>query len=152
MTIRGFGIPSRGPGVWKFNNELLKEPSYVSELKDNIGFWIGEAEMDLPDNIGSQWGYLKHKIGEFSREFGAKIKKAKNLIKADLEKELKKISENLDESNKVKYGELKVKLNEIVESEVRGSILRSLCQDYKAGGKCTKYFFSLEKFKAKQKQ
>ena len=53
---------------------------------------------------------------------------------------MKDISENLDEITKIKYGELQFKLNEIVESEVRGSILRSLCQEYEAGEKCTKYF------------
>ena len=47
--------------------------------------------------------------------------------------------------------ELKDELDEIVEYEVKGSILRSLCEDYEKGEKCTKYFFSLEKFRAKQK-
>ena len=151
VTIKGFGIPSRGPGVWKLNNELLNEPLYVSELKEKIGAWIHEAESDLPGNMGSQWGYLKHKIGEYSREFGAKLKKAKLLLKSKIETELNEISNNLNEENKEEYKILQNNLNEIIENEVQGSILRSLCQEYEAGEKCTKYFFLLEKFKAKQK-
>ena len=79
------------------------------------------------------------------------MKKAKLLLKSKIETELKEISKNLNEQNKEEYKILQNKLNEIIENEVQGSILRSLCQEYEAGEKCTKYFFSLEKFKAKQK-
>ena len=120
-------------------------------MKENLPKWINEAENDLPDNKGSQWGYIKHKIGEFSRNFGAKLKKAKILIKSNLESELALLSQNLDDTNKAQYQNLKAQLDEIIEHEVRGSILRSLCKDYEQGKKCTKYFFSLEKFKSQQK-
>jgi hypothetical protein len=80
-----------------------------------------------------------------------KNKKAKILLKLNIEKELAQISQNLDESNKTRYQNLKLQLDEIVEHEVRGSILRSLCRDYKQGGKCTKYFFSLKKSRSQQK-
>ena len=48
--------------------------------------WTTEAESDLPENLGGQWGFLKHKIGEFSRDYGAKLKKAKKLLKNEIEK------------------------------------------------------------------
>ena len=57
----------------------------------------------------------------------------------------------MSESNKEKYKSLKDQLNEIIEDEVKGSILRSLCDEYEQGEKCSKYFFSLEKYRAKQK-
>ena len=151
VRIKGYGIPTKGPGVWKLNNTLLSEPSYVAEMKEKLPIWISEAENDLPGNVGSQWGFIKHKIGEFSRSCGAKIKKAKILLKLNIEKELAQISQNLDESNKTRYQNLKLQLDEIVEHEVRGSILRSLCRDYEQGEKCTKYFFSLEKSRSRQK-
>ena len=44
-----------------------------------------------------------------------------------------------------------MQLNEIIENEIKGSILRSLCREYEEGEKCNKYFFSLEKFRSKQK-
>ena len=151
IKIVGFGVPSRGPGLWKLNNQLLSDQVYVSEMKDQIPKWTAEAEQDLPDNLGGQWGFIKHKIGEFSREYGAKIKKAKALIRQQLELELQNLSKNLTENNKTQYKNLQDKLNEIIENEVKGVILRSLCEDYEKGEKCTKYFFSLEKYKAKQR-
>ena len=151
VKIKGFGIPSRGPGLWKLNNQLLTDSDYVSEMGVNIPKWLNEASTDLPNNIGGQWGFLKHKCGEFSRNYGAKLKKAKNLIKSELEKELKTLSENLNETNKTQYKKLQDQLNEFIEQDIQGLILRSLCEDYEQGEKCSNYFFSLEKYKARQK-
>ena len=95
----------------------------MSEIKENLPKWINEAENDLTDNMGSQWGYIKHKIGEFSRKFGTKLKKAKILLKSNLETELAQLSKNLDDSNKTKYKNLKAQLEEIIEHEVKRSIL-----------------------------
>ena len=110
----------------------------MAEMKENIPKWCLEAENDLSENIGSQWGFIKHKIGEFSRSFGAKLKRAKNLLKANIEKEMDFISQNLNDSNKLRFQNLKHKLNEIIEQEVKGSILRSLCTEYANWEKCSK--------------
>ena len=151
VKIAGFGIPSRGPGLWKFNNQLLEDSQFVAEVKEKIPLWTAEAETDLASNTGGQWGYIKHKIGEFSRDYGAKVKKGKRLIKAKLEKEIHDLSSKLNDGNKLQYQILQNQLNEIVENEIKGSILRSLCDEYELGEKCSKYFFSLEKFRSKQK-
>ena len=68
-----------------------------------------------------------------------------------MEQELKEISFNLNETNKIKYKSLQEQLDQIIEQEVEGAILRSLCDEYEQGEKCCKYFFSLEKYRAKQK-
>ena len=67
IKIQGYGIPSRGPGIWKFNNSLLKDSTFVSEVKNQLPTWTREGERDLPDDSGQQWGFIKHKIGECSR-------------------------------------------------------------------------------------
>ena len=64
---------------------------------------------------------------------------------------MKQLQENLNETNKQQYADLQDQLNDIIENEVKGSILRSLCKDYESGEKCSKYFFSLEKYRGKQK-
>ena len=144
IKIAGFGIPSRGPGIWKFNNNLLTDSGFVSEMKENIPKWILEAETDLPNKTGGQWGFLKHKVGEFSRSYGAKLKKSKLLLKNNLEKELETLSQNLNEENKGKFKALQEQLNAIIETEIQGSILRSLCDEYEQGE-------NIEKYRAKQK-
>ena len=89
-------------------------------------------------------GFIKQKIGEFSRTYGAKVKKAKLILKLEIENELKTLHANLSEANKEQYKLLQSKLNEIIENEVKGSILRSLCKDFEDGEKCSKYFFLLK--------
>ena len=123
----------------------------MSEIKIKIPEWIQESENDLPDNMGGQWGFIKHKMGEFSRVYGAKLKKSKLLLKANIEKELESLKINLNLENKARYEVLQGDLNEIIETEIKGTILRSLCEEYEQGEKCSKYFFSLEKFRGKQK-
>ena len=61
------------------------------------------------------------------------------------------MSNTLNENNKGNYQELNKQLDDLIEQDVKGVILRSLCPDYEEGEKCTKYFFSFEKYRAKQK-
>ena len=133
VKLKGLGIPSRGPGLWKFNNQLLNDQSFISEMKELLPNWVNEAEQDLPGDTGIQWGFIKHKIGEFSRSYGAKLKKAKMILKLEIEKDLKILHENLNEANKHQYKLLESKLNEIIENEVKGTILRSLVPIMKMG-------------------
>ena len=64
---------------------------------------------------------------------------------------MQQISQELDLESKKRFESLKSQLDDIIEHEIKGSVLRSLCTDYEEGEKCTKYFFNLEKSKAVQK-
>ena len=85
----------------------------------------------------------------FSKQPGTS--KLQNAAKNQLEKVIAYLSLNLNDTSKVQYKSLQNQLNEIIENEIKGVILRSLCDDYEQGGKCSKYFFSLEKHKGQQK-
>ena len=54
-------------------------------------------------------------------------------MKSNLEKEIQTLSTKLNETNKLEYLSLQTQLNDIVENEIKGSILRSLCQEYEEG-------------------
>ena len=73
----GFGNQSRGPGLGQYNNQLLLNQTCTAGMKEHLPTWVLEAERDLPGDTGGQWGFIKHKIGEFSRNYGTKLKKAK---------------------------------------------------------------------------
>ena len=75
MYFKGFGIQTRGPGVWKFNNALLEEAEFSHDINNNLPIWIDEAKTDTNQSLGDQWGFVKFKIGEYSRKFGAKKRK-----------------------------------------------------------------------------
>ena len=46
LRIMGHGVPSRGTGIWKFNNSLLNEQEFVQEMEKQIPSWIAEAERE----------------------------------------------------------------------------------------------------------
>ena len=61
----------------------MEMKKFIFEMKAKIQQWTAQAETDLSDNTGGQWGFVKHKFGEFYRQHGAKIKKAKMLLKTN---------------------------------------------------------------------
>ena len=104
-------------------------------MKELIQEWIKEAEKDLSDNRGNQWAFLEFKMGLFCRDFGAKLKKARPFLKQYLEKELKVLGEQIDNESKLRNQSLKTELDNIIEYEIGGSMLRSLCAEYEEGEK-----------------
>ena len=68
-------------------------------------------DLYLYDIFSTSFGKLQvHSLsqeGEFSRNYGAQIKKSKSLLKTNLEKELVDLSQNLTDENKVKCQVLK---------------------------------------------
>ena len=150
LHIKGHNVITRGPGLYKFNNSMVNEPDFVLEMKNKIPIWIAEAETGV-NTCRAQWDFLKHKMGEFSREFGRNLAMRRKMAKMELESKIEYLSSKLDETNKAEYETFLQQLDELIEQEVKGSIIRSHCQEYEEGEKSSKYFFGLEKLRAKQK-
>ena len=91
------------------------------------------------------------RLGNFNEIMGQKLKRPKCLLNYRLEKDLKQLQENLNLAKKQQYADLQDQFNDIIENEVKGSILRSFCKEYASGEKCSKYFFSLENTEANRK-
>lgn len=64
----------RGPGLWKFNNALLKEPDYT-ELINNTIQEIQDAE--ALENPNSRWEWMKFKIKENTIQFSKQLLSAR---------------------------------------------------------------------------
>ena len=35
ISLKGYGVQTRGPGTWKFNNSLLEEKDFIYEIDKN---------------------------------------------------------------------------------------------------------------------
>ena len=119
-------------------------------MKELIPDWINQAETQLNDSR-DQWDFTKHKIGEFARKFGARVKRQRDQQKNELSEKIENLSKNLTVQNVAEYEEALAELKEIIDIEIKGQILRSKCEDYEEGEKSSKYFLNLEKFRYKQK-
>ena len=66
-----FAEIERGPGYWKFNNSLLKDLAYVSQINTLIDNHAAGLENKFDYQI--QWELLKVKIRDFTRSCSKQI-------------------------------------------------------------------------------
>ena len=140
---------ARGPGVWKFNNELLKDEQFGCEIKTlikNIGQVYHYVEPI------ERWEIAKHEISRFCKEFAKKESCKNKWEKFNLYKTLAAIQDKI-----VKYGEsvtpgtiqsmkiIQKELDSYATQEAKRAAFRCRQNWAKYGELPSKYFFNLEK-------
>ena len=137
----------RGPGVWKFNDSLLKDVNFVQKMSQEIEDNKSKCQHSKLSDT-EKWEYVKSKCRKFSQSFTRDRSKNKKCLLKNLH-QLKHVL--LDESTRVNEEEIINQISEkikmIEDDIVQGSIYRSRCQWVNKGEKMSKYFFSLEKRK-----
>ena len=137
----------KGASYWKFNNSLLNDKDFVSQMKIKIPEFYQEA-IEL-SNPNARWDYKKYQIRQFSWKISkekAKQRKAKRIGLESRIKELKSsISIKSDSALINEYNECKQELEILYDYITQGIILRSKTTWYEHGEKSTKYFLNLEK-------
>ena len=135
----------RGPGYWKFNNSLLGDDNFVTELKS----FIQEA-LEQNDTAGVSRTLLFDTILCMTRgkviQYASRQKRAKNERLLKLEKLIcTKRNQNMNDA------ELQSAIEErdtIIEDRTKGNMLRCKVNWAAYAEKSSAYFFSLEKRKA----
>ena len=148
LTIKGEQI-KRGRGYWKFNNSLLAEDDFVVGIREIIT----DTTSANFDSYRGVWDVLKFKVKDFSSRYGAKKKKEENREKTRLEGEISKIKGEINESSDESetenlYSELfcaEKLLNDLLNKNLEGIIIRAKLQWVEQGEKSTRYFMGLEK-------
>jgi hypothetical protein len=147
LKIQSCQIQKQGPSHWKFNTSLINNQEYASQLESLIKSCA--TLIENKDNPCSLWEFIKFKIREFSITFSKDLSAKRRSQRGILEKEFK-IADNLYCENPTKDNEkvlldIKSKLEDYNRYETDGAILRSKCNWYENGEKCSKYFLNLEK-------
>ena len=142
---------SRGPGLWKFNNTLLKDEHYVSKIRETYSrtraFYSNLADARL------LWEMLKMETRAATIAYSKKKAKATTNRELEIRRQLeildRNICDNFNSPNIAhilnEYEDLKMELQSIYEEKGRAAILRSKCRWVEKGERPTKYFFNLEK-------
>lgn len=155
ITLRVGPKPStRGQGLWKFNNSLLKEEEFTDQIKALIQK-LKEETREMDPN--SRWEWMKFKCKETSIKFSKNIQSLKKQHKADLEKRLATVSREADREVNTSEGDnlrnelvsIERELKEIYLEEANRTILRSRANWALHGEKPFKYFLNLEKVRSK---
>ena len=170
VSLKHQQIQEKIRGYWKFNNSLLKDKTYISEIKNiildtkkqyalpvydhtNIStIPNNELEFSVNDQLFFESLLLEIRGKTISY---ASYKKRKD--EAEERKLIKEIEEletklNLDQEKMIRLEENKLALQEIRENKLRGAIIRSRINWLQNGEKPSRYFTNLENrnFRAKR--
>lgn len=141
-----------GKGQWKLNSTLLLD----HEVKTKIEILWGRLKSEKRNfsDIGKWWDYAKNQVKNLLIGEGQKRAQNRRDEKYHLEFELQKLIQETgrrDEwSDEVKR--VKSRLADIEKQEIEGIAVRSRADWAEQGEKSTKYFFDMEKERAKLKQ
>ena len=135
----------KGPGFWKLNTNLLRDPEYVKRIKSTIQ--ESKIKYNSMEDKALKWDIIKCDIRTETISYAT----WKNKTTRAREKELSECMNNLeiqmqtDNSKYDEYQEKKHELEHIKEEKTKGVIIRSRAQHIEENEKCTKYFCQLEK-------
>ena len=136
----------RGRGYWKFNNKLLHDTEYVSDMNKLLDQKLKESEYMNPHE---KWEFLKQNIIKFSKNYAKNINIEKELIISQLSEKIleleHKVSNNYDANTWKILSNSKAEIDELLTEKSKGIIFRTKSRYYELGEKNTKYFYNLEK-------
>ena len=143
----------RGPSYWKFNDSLLKDTKFVSEMNLMLDTFLIQNQV-LDDII--KWELCKIKIKEFCINYSKSKYKTQRNRRIELQIELEKLDRDLgineaNEESLKQREKIKKELGIYELQEAKGAQTRSKIKFIEEGEKNTKYFLNLEKARSNTK-
>ena len=133
----------RGNYGWKFNNSLLCDDTFPSELKNHLSSL--SLDLEYLDNPHLKWEFVKYEARKFSIRFSKNKIREEARLKAYHEDIIKQYTSTDNRPSEVSYAESKSFLESHFDKVTQGAILRSKCTLYEDNEKSSKYFLNLEK-------
>jgi exodeoxyribonuclease III len=138
----------RGPGFWKLSSEVLESNAFEAAF---IAFWnTWKSEIHNFPTKKAWWELTKVKIKDLSIEIAKDLSKLEKIQITKTEKHLDK-EKNCEDPNPQLIFDLENKLKEFWNKKAKGARTRSRALWYEQGEKSTKYFYTLEKKRSKNK-
>lgn len=140
----------RGPGFWRFNNQLLSNPVFIQEMREHL---IEAQQADL-SNPNARWEWIKFKARSFAISFAIHRSREERGLELQLHKRLNTLTKDLDSSTSPdvlsEIQSVKRELSEILKHKANKTIFRAKANWAQSGEKPTAYFLGLEKRKSKE--
>jgi hypothetical protein len=145
---------NRGKGFWKFNNTLLKDPTYVHMMKEMIRNEIDQNSHFI--DKGFLWDYVKMRIRSDTMIYTGTLNKLKKQELKTLMDEIERLDieymDNPTDNVSQQLYTAKSELENLNKEKLASSVFRSKCEWAEEGERNTKYFLNLEKYNYTNKQ
>ncbi|KAL9978330.1 hypothetical protein ACROYT_G015830 [Oculina patagonica] len=141
----------RGPGLWKFNNSLLKDQEFKMQIQNN--YPVIKAKYAKIEDMRLKWELIKMELRGVTIAFSKNKARTMRAYIENVEKQLAELDiEILNysgpqselEPNQLEQDRLKKELQYFYGKRGEGAIFRSKLRWVEQGEKPTKYFFNLE--------
>ena len=149
-----FDIPTgakRGPGVWNFNNSLLKDKVFCPFIEKLIDSHL----RFLPSFASLQdwWEFLKLSIKEESIAFSRNKRRRLRKKQVSLTNKLIRLRQRLvdgDDTASALISDTESQLKALRVKEIEGIMIRSRAQWLEEGERPSRYFFNMQRLKAQR--
>ena len=135
----------RGPGYWHYNNDLLCNAAFESEINDFWSFW---RQVRWSDGPLLWWDRAKQGFKNIAIRCAKILGKQKRHEKFQLERNLIKLKEKSNNGSTrdiENYLLAKEKLKQLELKDLEATKIRTKAQFLEEGERSTRYFYSLEK-------
>ena len=87
LRLQSISSKNKGNSHWKFNNSLLNNPEFVSQMREKIPNFVSVFS-NTSDSLDPRvkWEFLKYKMKIFSRQFSMQLKHVRESSRLNLEK------------------------------------------------------------------
>ena len=133
----------RGNYSWKFNNSLLTDSAFKTEIKNH--FSTVKQDIRNYENPHLKWEYFKYQARKFSIAFSKRKKSEDALLVLHHENIISSFESSDNPPSDVEYLESKTFIDSYIEKRTQGAILRCKSVSYEHNEKSSKYFLNLEK-------
>ena len=132
---------SRGNYGWKFNNSLLDDIKFSTDIRKHIE----KVKRDFVDftNPHLKWEFLKYEIRKFCIAFSKMKSQQENVLKDHHEKIILSFTSTDNRPSEAEYAESKTFLESYFDKKTAS--LRSKSIFYEENERSSKYFLNLEK-------
>ena len=137
---------NRGPGYWHFNNDLLSDAAFESQINDFWSTW--KTKYDDFDDPLLWWDRAKHQFKIIAIRYAKLLGKQKRHEKLQPERNLSKLQERSNNGNTrdiENYLLAKEKLKQLELKELEATKIKTKARFLEEGERSTRYFYSLEK-------
>ena len=154
VTFEFGDVQNRGPGYFKINNSILCEDDYVQDINNVIQETVQTFEQVVDPQM--LWDICKTQIRTVTQIYCVNRARKKRDITSQLKAELKELGQQMAQAPDdalllAKYEAAERKYELHLDYVSKGAYIRSKTNWLEKGEKNTKFFLSLEKFRARQK-